>query len=70
MKNKIPIRWLPALLADYYDWLEGIKEQTYEIRKEDEKYPPRIKTALIFLRSLGFWKEQERKEQAKKEAEK
>ena len=59
--ESVDMEWLPAILADYYDWLEGVKGQTYVVKKGDEKFPPRIKTALMFLRGTKFWAEKEAK---------
>ena len=59
--ESVDIEWLPCILADYYDWLEGVKGQTYVVKKGDEKFPPRIKTALMFLRGTKFWSEKEAK---------
>jgi len=59
--KSVDMEWLPAILADYYDWLEGVKGQTYVVKKGDEKYPRRIQSALIFLRGTKFWAEKEAK---------
>ena len=59
--ESVDMEWLPAILADYYDWLEGVKGQTYVVKKGDEKYPRRIQSALIFLRGTKFWAEKEAK---------
>lgn len=57
----VSLEELPELLADYLDWLEARKGQTYKITEKDLNTPKRIICAKNFLKELAAKKECEKK---------